>query len=169
MSGLYFTMCTTHQPEKYGVIPSTLYPESYSSSSSGRLGSLLTSKLRESALALRSAKPSDRSKLKSHFLGEIYNVLAVTLGVPPRADEQIKWEYNDKDNKFHSWSGTPVEFYAQFGKRKGMDPAESFSLINDPRNEVEKLYTVERLGNVWGGKPVRCECALITKAPCDTL
>lgn len=29
------------------------------------------------------------------------------------------------------------------------------SLLNDPRNEFEKLYTVDRLGNVVGGIPIR--------------
>ena len=37
-----------------------------------------------------------------------------------------------------------------------MDPKDSFSLINDPRNKYESLYTVERLGNVVGGRPVQC-------------
>jgi bleomycin hydrolase len=119
--------------------------------------------LRESALALRAAKPADRRKLKTRFLGDIYNVLSVTLGVPPRADERMTWEYLDKDGKFSSWSGTPREFYAQYGKRKGMNPAQSFSLIHDPRNKVETLYTVARLGNVWGGKPVRCECFILAR------
>lgn len=29
------------------------------------------------------------------------------------------------------------------------------SLLNDPRNEYGKLYTVDRLGNVIGGLPIR--------------
>lgn len=29
------------------------------------------------------------------------------------------------------------------------------SLINDPRNDINKLYTVDRLGNIVGGKPIR--------------
>jgi bleomycin hydrolase len=29
------------------------------------------------------------------------------------------------------------------------------SLINDPRNPIDRLYTVDRLGNVVGGKPIR--------------
>ncbi len=37
-----------------------------------------------------------------------------------------------------------------------IQPAESFSLINDPRNSYKKLYTVNRLGNIWGGRPVLC-------------
>jgi len=40
-----------------------------------------------------------------------------------------------------------------------MDPKDSFSLINDPRNKYESLYTVERLGNVVGGRPVQCRSA----------
>lgn len=35
---------------------------------------------------------------------------------------------------------------------------EAFSLTNDPRNEYEKFYTVDKLGNhVWNGIPIRCE------------
>lgn len=92
-------------------------------------------------------------------MAEVYNTLAITLGTPPRPDERVKWEYYDRDDKYKSWEGTPLEFYKQYGKRKGMDPGESFSLINDPRNKYEKLYTVDRLGNVWGGRPIRCESA----------
>jgi len=44
--------------ERYGVVPQTLYPESYSSSASGRLNRLLTTKLREQALALRALSSS---------------------------------------------------------------------------------------------------------------
>ena len=37
-----------------------------------------------------------------------------------------------------------------------LQPTESFSLINDPRNDYGRLYTVDKLGNVWGGRPVLC-------------
>jgi len=152
--------------EKYGIIPQALFPESFSSSSSSRLDSLITSKLREYALRLRASASSSSSSLKTDpsklrqmkatFLSEIFNVLSITLGTPPKASEKILWEYYDRDNVFHSFSGSPIEFYEKYGKRKGMNPKDSFSLINDPRNEYEKLYTVERLGNVWGGRPVQC-------------
>lgn len=139
------------------MIPHSLYPESYSSSSSGRLNQLVTSKLREYALKLRAAPSSSVRKLKSKFMQEIFNTLSLALGSPPKPDESLSWEYYDRDNKYHQWNGTPKQFYDQFGKRKSMDPKDSFSLINDPRNEYEKLYTVERLGNIKEGKPVRCE------------
>lgn len=35
-------------------------------------------------------------------------------------------------------------------------PSDSFSLIHDPRNELGKLYSVDKLGNVWGGRDVLC-------------
>lgn len=38
-----------------------------------------------------------------------------------------------------------------------LQPKDSFSLINDPRNAYSKLYTVDKLGNIWGGRPVKCE------------
>ncbi|WVF69407.1 hypothetical protein IAT40_004184 [Kwoniella sp. CBS 6097] len=154
--------------EKYGVIPKILYPEAFSSTASGRLNSLLTSKLREYSLLLRQAAASTAHfhsslrKLKSTFMSEIFSTLSIALGSPPRPDQKLHWSYYDRDNKYHSWSGTPKEFYEQYGKRKSMDPKDSFSLIHDPRNAYEKLYSVERLGNVWQGGPVRYVNAPIT-------
>lgn len=43
-------------------------------------------------------------------------------------------------------------------------PADSFSLINDPRNEYGKLYTVDKLGNLWGGRPVLCTSFISVRA-----
>lgn len=120
---------------------------------------ILTTKLREYSLRLR-ANRSDARKLKSAFLGELFNVLTITLGDAPKPDEPFTWEYYSKDGKFHSWTGTPREYYDQFCKRKNMDPKASFSLINDPRNPTEKLYTVDRLGNVSGGRDILCKFRL---------
>ncbi len=128
---------------------------------------VLTAKLREYALLIRkAAKPADGAApasiqdlraMKGRFIAEVYSTLCITLGTPPKPDAEFTWEYYDKDDKFHSWTGTPLAFYAAFGRRKNMDPKDSFSLINDPRNPYEKHYTVKRLGNVWGGPRVRCE------------
>ncbi|KAL7424424.1 bleomycin hydrolase [Cryptotrichosporon argae] len=141
--------------QKYGIVPRTVYPEAYSSTASAKLDTLLTSKLREYALALRaraasslSSSSSSLRKLKSTFMAEVYATVAIALGTPPTAETCFKWEYYDKAGKFHVWAGTPREFYAAFGRRKGMDPKDSFSLLNDPRNAYGKLYTVKRLGNV---------------------
>ena len=141
------------------MIPHSLCPDTFSCTSSSRLDGLLSSKLREYALALRACPTRSAARaLKSKYLAEVYNVCAVTLGVPPRADEPFTWEYNDKDGKFHSWTGTPKEFYEQFGKRKGLDPETAFSLVHDPRHDQGVVYEMSKwgTGNVWGKPGVRC-------------
>jgi bleomycin hydrolase len=160
--------------ERYGVVPQPIFPESFASSASGRMDALLRTKLREHGLALRRLDAALRSspeilslpyetanaarlnalrKKKEEFMQEIYNILTVSLGVPPLPDHSFTYEYTDKDGKARSWTGTPREFYKQFSSEK-FPPTEGVSLINDPRNEYGKLYTVDKLGNVWGGRDV---------------
>lgn len=145
-------------------MPKDIYPESFSSSASAAMDKILTTKLREYAVRLRQNR-SEARKLKSMFLAELFNVLTITLGDAPKPDQPFTWEYYDKSGKFHSWSGTPKEYYHQFCKRKNMDPKDSFSLINDPRNAYEKLYTVDRLGNVTGGRDILCKSCLLFCSP----
>ena len=53
--------------------------------------------------------------------------------------------------------GVLMDVFPQTFGNKQYPLHEGFSLINDPRNEYDKLYTVDKLGNVWGGLPVRCK------------
>ena len=160
--------------ERYGVVPQPVFPESFASSSSGRMDALLRTKLREHGLALRRLYAALRSspevsslpyeaanaalldslrKKKEECMQEIYNIITVSLGVPPLPDHPFTYEYKGKDGKAHSWTGTPREFYRQFSSEK-YPPIEGVSLINDPRNEYGRLYTVDKLGNVWGGRDI---------------
>ncbi|EJF65279.1 peptidase C1B bleomycin hydrolase [Dichomitus squalens LYAD-421 SS1] len=90
---------------------------------------------------------------KEELLKEVYVVLSATLGVAPKPDEAFTWDYYDKSGKAGSWTGTPKEFYKAFAY-DNYPPAESFSLIHDPRNEYGKLYTINKLGNIWRARPV---------------
>ncbi|KAF9790893.1 peptidase C1B bleomycin hydrolase [Thelephora terrestris] len=152
--------------EQYGVVPKNIYPESYSSSYSRPLNELLQTKLREHAMILRELytslkadNPNREVSLttvrarKEELMKEVYTIITATLGVPPPANEKFVYDYYDKDNKSIKWVGTPVEFYRNVASGD-YPPSDSFSVINDPRNEYGKLYTVEKLGNVWGGRPV---------------
>ncbi|KAG8885814.1 hypothetical protein FRB97_009520 [Tulasnella sp. 331] len=155
--------------ERYGVVPLPIFPESYSSSNSRGMDRLLTTKLREYSLSLRDLVSSLRAegslredrvilaarKLKETYMSEVYRILSVTLGVPPKATDKFTYEYYDTNNRARSWTGTPVEFYKRYRSEK-YPLTDSFSLVNDPRpgNPYGTLYTVDKLGNVWGGRPV---------------
>ncbi|KAF9501980.1 peptidase C1B, bleomycin hydrolase [Pleurotus eryngii] len=152
--------------ENYGLVPQTVYPESTHSSLSSPLNVLIKTKLREHALILRSLASQLRAEAhseqtiqtllrvkKEELMKEIYRIMSATLGVPPRPDEKFVWEYYNADGKPGRWEGSALEYYKTFSN-KTYPPSSSFSLINDPRNEYSKLYTVDKLGNVWGGRPV---------------
>jgi bleomycin hydrolase len=76
--------------------------------------------------------------------------LMITLGQPPK---KFDWEIKNKDGKLiHIKNLTPTKFYKDIIDYKLTD---TVSLINDPRNDYSKLYTVDRLGNVVGGLDIR--------------
>ena len=143
--------------EKYGVVPKSVYPESISSSNSRELNQILNKLLRQDAQILRElaadgAESSELQAKKEELLQEVFNFLAMNLGLPPR---QFGFSYRDKDNHFHSESGlTPLTFYQKYVDLKLDDYV---SIINAPTADKPygRSYTVEMLGNVVGSKPVR--------------
>jgi bleomycin hydrolase len=164
----------TNLIKKYGLVPKAIYPESYNSSNSSQINWLLTVKLREYALELRDLKKEslrslgkavsmDKATLESHVLrtvrskkdeqmAEVYRMMVIALGVPPKPDAEFNFEYYDKNDKFHSIQTTPLGFLDKY--TGSFDPAGACSLVNDPRRGYNKLLTVDRLQNVWGGQPV---------------
>lgn len=143
--------------EKYGVVPKSVYPESISSSNSRELNQILNKLLRQDAQILRElraegAESTELQTKKEELLQEVFNFLAMNLGLPPR---QFDFAYRDKDNHFHSESGlTPLTFYQKYVDLKLDDYV---SIINAPTADKPygRSYTVEMLGNVVGSKPVR--------------
>ena len=143
--------------EKYGVVPKTAYPESKASSGSREMDMTLTEKLREDACILRKLHKEGKGldELRAHktrMLGEIYRLLCICLGEPPKT---FTFEYRDKDNNFHREEGlTPKSF---FEKYVGVDLSDYVSLINAPTEDKPygRSYTVQYLGNVKEGSAVR--------------
>eukprot|EP00949_MAST-11_sp_MAST-11-sp1_P003846 g3846.t1 len=138
--------------EKYGLVPKSVYPDTTSCSASRRMNWLLKNKLRGYACTLREMDGADIDalrKAKEGMMAEYYRMLIIFFGEPPRTFE---WSYYDKSKKHHSHAGlTPQTFYEKFVP---VDISQRVSLINDPRNEYFKAYTVEYLGNIVGGRPV---------------
>ena len=143
--------------EKYGVVPKSVYPESVASSNSRELNQYLNKLLRQDAQILRDliASGADQAAVqakKEEFLQEIFNYLAMTLGLPPR---QFDFAYRDKDDNYRSEKGiTPRAF---FEKYVGLKLSDYVSVINAPTADKPygKSYTVEMFGNVVGAPSVR--------------
>ncbi|HEM2796514.1 TPA: aminopeptidase C [Streptococcus suis] len=143
--------------EKYGVVPKSVYPESISSSASRELNQYLNKLLRQDAQILRDllakgASPEEVQTQKENWLQEIFNFLAVNLGLPPRS---FDFAYRDKDNVYHRDTNvTPQAFYEKY---VGLKLSDYVSIINAPTTDkpYNKSYTVELLGNVVGAPAVR--------------
>ncbi|MBL1224852.1 aminopeptidase C [Enterococcus sp. BWR-S5] len=143
--------------QKYGVVPKTVMPESKNSSDSSELNNYLNKKLRKDAVTLRRLVEQGEAAeavqaRKEEMLQEIYNFLAISLGTPP---ETFDFEYRDGEKNYHLDKDlTPLSFYEKY---VGVDLDEYISVINAPTKDkpFNKTYTVEMLGNVVGGKPVK--------------
>lgn len=147
----------------YGLVPKAVFPDSASSINSSRLNYFVNNKLREYAMILRNLKREQLAQsekgdsfkvdivaIKKKMMKSIHTILSLTLGIPPGPNDPIVWEYKDKFGNYHRIESTPLGFYNEI---LGFKADEHFSLINDPRN-TEGLYTVDKLGNIEGGKPV---------------
>ncbi len=151
---------------KHGVVPKDVMPETQSSSASAHMNARMCTLLRRAALQIRDAAASGADaaavqELVSKAVAEAHTILTTHLGTPP---EKFTWEWTDTDGQFHREADiTPVDFLVRF---VGLDLDDLVCLVDDPRPEHAKgsLLTVEHLGNVVGGRPVR-----YLNTPIDTI
>lgn len=156
---------------KYGLVPHALYPDAFHAQNSSKMNWLLTAKLREQALILRklAAKKGDGqashalAASKEQFLQEIHSLVTLLLGPPPSPDKPFVWQYYDAHGTAREVRQTPVEFGQQAIRSQtralsrnspAVSPGRFFSLVHDPRNERNRLLTVDKLGNVLEGRPL---------------
>ena len=142
---------------KYGLVPKEVMPESEASTNSRPMNARLRAVLHIGALRLReaiaagaSAEEIDTQRRK--ILADVWKILVVCLGEPP---VRFNWQWRDDEGNFHrDGEITPHEFYE---RHVGVDLSEYICLVDDPRPENPKgsVETVEHLGNVVGGRPIR--------------
>ena len=143
--------------EKYGLVPKTAMPESVSSSATQEMVSYMTEKLREYACVLRKGHKAGKSmeqlkKEKEAMMETVYRMLCISLGKPPKT---FTFEYRDKDGNFHREENlTPKAFYEKY---VGLRLDDYVSVINAPTEDKPfyRSYTVQYLGNVKEGRPVK--------------
>lgn len=142
--------------EKYGAVPKVVMPETYHSSNTSVLNSLLTSKLREYAFVLRNGYETGDTKdalatKKETMLSFVYSLLVKTLGDIP---ETFTYAYRDRDDVYQRLENmTPTAF---FQKYVGWDLREKVSLLNAPTEDKPygRAFTVKYLGTVKEARPV---------------
>lgn len=150
--GGQFTMMT-QIVDKYGIVPDQIYPDSFNTTNSRIMNRLLNFKLREFALTLRESLSAgnDITLQRREMQKEIYRLLTMFLGNPPKPNEEFTWEFYDKDGKYQSIKTTPLKYATDILE---FNTPDYVSLLNDPRNEYNRLIKVDRLGNVANGEPV---------------
>ena len=144
----------TNLIRKHGLVPMSAYPESHSSSNTRSMNTVLKDILRTTANEIRKilddgGSNNEARRHKEGRMKEIWRVLCIHLGTPP---EKFDWQWRDKDNEFHrKGTMTPLEFVDEYVE---VDWEEYICIVNDPRNEYYRTYTVDFLQNVAGGPPV---------------
>jgi bleomycin hydrolase len=150
---------------KYGLVPQVLFPDGANAKNSRVLNSVVKTRLRECALILRDmCKQEDVTAqqlagAKEKMMQEIMLIMTLALGSPPNPTEPFTWQYRDKNGKSHEVNTTPLAFakdiYSSEFRVTSSAIDGMISLVNDPRHENLSLMTVDRLGNIVGGRDIQ--------------
>lgn len=139
--------------DKYGLVPMSAMPETYSSDNTGKMQRMVASKLREFGLGLREmvrAKKSagDIRKRKTEMLGTIYRMLSLTLGEPVK---EFTYTFRNNNGKAvgPTKTYTPKEFYRT--TVGGPVNGTFIMVMNDPRRPYFETFEVEYDRHVYDG------------------
>ena len=138
---------------KYGLVPMSAQPETFSSNNTSKMSRLISSKLREYGLELRKMvaqgkKTAAIQARKTEMLAQVYRMLSLTLGEPVK---EFTYAFRDKDGKQigEAKKYTPKSFYEE---TVGKDLNGTFIMVmNDPRRPYHKTYEVEYDRHTYDG------------------
>ena len=139
--------------DKYGLVPKEAMAESYSTDNTSRASKLIASKLREFGLQLREMVEKGKSnssvqKAKLRMLGQVYRMLVLTMGEPPKT---FNYAFKNKSGK----ALTAVKEYTpqDFAKEVVGGPINGtfIMVMNDPRRPYYKTYEVEYDRHTYDG------------------
>ncbi len=140
--------------DKYGLVPKSVQPETYSAENTSRMSGMIASKLREFGLELRKMvtdgkKTTAINDRKTEMLATVYHMLSLTLGEPVK---QFSYAFKTKDGKTvgETRTYTPQEFYKA---TVGEPISGTFIMVmNDPRRPYYKTYEVEYDRHTYDGQ-----------------
>ena len=138
---------------KYGLVPKSVQPETFSAENTSKISSLISSKLREYGLELRKMVADGKKAQvidarKTEMLSTVYRMLAMTLGEPVK---EFTYQFRNRCGEpvGEPRRYTPLEFY---NETVGHQLAGTFIMVmNDPRRPYHKTYEVEYDRHVYDG------------------
>ena len=138
---------------KYGLVPKSVQPETFSAENTSKISSLISSKLREYGLELRKMvadgkKAQAIDARKTEMLSTVYRMLAMALGEP---EKEFTYQFRNRSGEpvGEPRRYTPLEFY---NETVGHKLAGTFIMVmNDPRRPYHKTYEVEYDRHVYDG------------------
>ena len=139
--------------DKYGLVPMSVMPETYSTDNTKIMARLIASKLREYGLELRrmvadGKKTAAIQERKTEMLASIYRMLALTIGEPVK---EFTYAFTNKEGKALTPTKryTPLEFYKE---TVGQVLNGSFIMaMNDPRRPYYQTFEVEYDRHMYDG------------------
>lgn len=140
---------------KYGVVPSEVMPETYSSNNTAMLSSLIGQLLRQTGIRIRTASSKGASdaellKQKEQALKSIYQLLVLNLGEPVK-----KFNYTLKDkqgNVISSKEYTPQSFFKElFGENRNLH-SQYVMIMNNPTLPYDNVYAIEFDRHMYDGQ-----------------
>ncbi|ERL63967.1 C1 family peptidase [Schleiferilactobacillus shenzhenensis] len=137
--------------QKYGVVPKSVMPETASSEATTQYSSVLNTKLRKDAIALRQmiqdgAGETAVEAKKNDFMAEVYRITTYAFGTPPT---EFTYQYRDDDKNFHTITATPLEFLNKEFKQH-LNDYVCFASSPQADKQYNVRYTIDRQGNVVG-------------------
>lgn len=139
--------------EKYGVIPQEVMPETAHSNNTRQMIGLVNEKLRAGGYNLRELaaggkKIQDLRNEKTVILKDVYRILSLCLGEPPK---QFTWRYKDRNSSIRELNNyTPQQFYKEITPAD-YSPDNYIMIMNDPTREFYQLYEIQNYKNTIEG------------------
>lgn len=152
--------------QKYGLVPKTVYGESFNSSYSDEMNELVHSRLLVFNQYIRgNAGLSDEeltNVIVTQMMPDIFQLVATCLGRPPMPTESFTWQYNESSDNFES-----VRQKGQYHCLPGLTPLSFYETLvapyynienkvfisDDPRMPTGQTYAVEYGDCMVGGMP----------------
>ena len=138
--------------KKYGVVPKTVFPDTFATTNSSEVRIILSRLARKFYLELEK-KPKDIDKIKDKYLDYALKVVTDLYGIPPK---KFNFEYVDKNNKYHIIKDlTPLSFYKEYVKINLADNYVEIASYQDERFKYNNVYEGIRSTRIIGTPDIK--------------